>query len=810
MNGSRQTRQQSDMTNKAKRGAGKGKKAAAPAAKAEPEVLDKVVEVSQEARASPVNEGKGAPPPEASMAATDQAAAQENCSTEQEKPTEDKAEIIAEQLVAQARKPMKKESSQSSLAGSVTGTEIDRFQAPEEAAAEEDKLRVEREEKEKQQIKEAILSGEGGALDSKKYKKLDELLNQTDMYTQFLMEHLNDASTATEEVVEAEDGKAGSKRKAGKAGGKNAKRQKPASPTQVMLPLIVGEMRDYQLRGVRWMISLYQNGLNGILADQMGLGKTVQTIGFLSHLREKNVYGPFMVVGPLSTLSNWVDEFKRWLPSMNVILYHGSKDERQKLRTKHMPHGPATDKFPVVVTSYEIVIADSKLLQRYKWKYVVVDEGHRLKNFNCKLLRELRLIPVDNKLLLTGTPLQNNLSELWSLLNFLLPDIFADLANFESWFDFSGVGEESGNAEILAQQQHNKVITKLHSILKPFLLRRVKSDVENSLPGKKELIVYADMTQQQRDFNEELRQNTLNETMAAMAKSQGGAHVSVSKLNNVLMQMRKNCNHPDLIKGAFDGSITYPPSEEIRAQCGKMQLLERMLQSLHKGGHKVLIFSQMTKMLDLLDAYLEGEGHQTCRIDGSVSWQDRQEAIRSFNTDPNVFVFLLSTRAGGLGINLTSADTVIIYDSDWNPHQDMQAMDRAHRIGQTRPVLVFRLATAHSVEGRLLQRANSKLMLERLVIKQGAFLDSEAANKSSSNLSADELLELLNTDKTFQDKAQSGVVTDKVLKQLLDRGHMVSGKPGDKGSPQPYADVGVGYEVVKHGDGSGLLAGVNQ
>ncbi|DBA71579.1 TPA: hypothetical protein ACH3X2_001044 [Trebouxia sp. C0005] len=718
MNGSRQTRQTSDMTNKAKRGAGKGKKAAAPAAKTESEVPDKVVEVPQEAKASAVNEGKSAPPPEASVVATDQAAAHENCSVEQEKPTEDEAEAIAEHLVAQARKPMKKESSQSSLAGSVTETEIDKFQAPEEAAAEEDKLRVEREEKEKQQIKEAILSGEGGALDSKKYKKLDELLNQTDMYTQFLMEHLNDASAATEEVVEAEDGKAGSKRKAGKAGGKNAKRQKPASPTQVMLPLIVGEMRDYQLRGVRWMISLYQNGLNGILADQMGLGKTVQTIGFLSHLREKNIYGPFMVVGPLSTLSNWVDEFKRWLPSMNVILYHGSKDERQKLRTKHMPHGPATDKFPVVVTSYEIVIADSKLLQRYKWKYVVVDEGHRLKNFNCKLLRELRQIPVDNKLLLTGTPLQNNLSELWSLLNFLLPDIFADLANFESWFDFSGVGEESGNAEILARQQHNKVITKLHSILKPFLLRRVKSDVENSLPGKKELIVYADMTQQQRDFNEELRQNTLNETMAAMAKSQGGAHVSVSKLNNVLMQMRKNCNHPDLIKGAFDGSITYPPSEEIRAQCGKMQLLERMLQSLHKGGHKVLIFSQMTKMLDLLDAYLEGEGHQTCRIDGSVSWQDRQEAIRSFNTDPNVFIFLLSTRAGGLGINLTSADTVIIYDSDWNPHQDMQAMDRAHRIGQTRPVLVFRLATAHSVEGRLLQRANSKLMLERLVIKQ--------------------------------------------------------------------------------------------
>lgn len=803
------------MTGKSKKGAAahKGKKAVAAAkSKVDSDEEGKVVEVSEADKVSAAEATKAAPPPKASTQDSDNDSEEVNDQSEQKKPTEQEAEAIAEHIVAEARKPLKKNDSQSSLAGSVTETELDRFQAPEDAAAEEDKLRAEREVKEKQQIKDAILSGEGGALNSTKYKQLDELLNQTDMYTQFLMEQIDDAGSKDEAAVEAEaeDGKAGNKRKAGKAAAKNAKRQKPMSPTQAMLPLMVGEMRDYQLRGVRWLTSLYQNGLNGILADQMGLGKTVQTIGFLSHLRGKKINGPFLVVGPLSTLSNWVDEFKRWLPSINVILYHGSKDERQKLRNKHMPVGPASEKFPVVVTSYEIVIADSKLLQRYTWKYVIVDEGHRLKNFNCKLLRELRQIPVDNKLLLTGTPLQNNLSELWSLLNFLLPDIFRDLASFESWFDFSGVGEESGNAEILARQQHNKVITKLHSILKPFLLRRVKSDVENSLPGKKELILYAEMTQQQRDFNEELRQNTLNETMAAMAKSQGGAHVSVSKLNNVLMQMRKNCNHPDLIKGAFDGSITYPSSEEIRAQCGKMQLLERMLRSLHKGGHKVLIFSQMTKMLDLLDAYLEGEGHKSCRIDGSVSWQDRQEAIRSFNTDPDVFVFLLSTRAGGLGINLTAADTVIIYDSDWNPHQDMQAMDRAHRIGQTKPVLVFRLATAHSVEGRLLQRANSKLMLERLVIKQGAFLDSEAVNKSSSNLSADELLELLNTDKTFQDKAQSGVVSDKVLKLLLDRSHMPSGKPGDKGSQPPYPDVGVGYELVKHGDGAGLLAGVNE
>lgn len=220
--------------------------------------------------------------------------------------------------------------------------------------------------------------------------------------------------------------------------------------------------------GIKWLISLYQNGLNGILADQMGLGKTVQTIGFLSHLRSKGIHGPFLIVGPLSTLPNWVSEVQRWTPSIPVVLYHGSKDERASLRAERLgpPKAKTTEAFPIVVTSYEIVLADAKFLANYKWKYIVVDEGHRLKNMNCRLLRELRTIPTANKLLLTGTPLQNNLSELWSLLNFLLPDIFGSLADFESWFDFSAVGQEGGDKEILAQEQRNRVVTKLHSILK--------------------------------------------------------------------------------------------------------------------------------------------------------------------------------------------------------------------------------------------------------------------------------------------------------------------------------------------------------
>ncbi|KAK9839496.1 hypothetical protein WJX81_005727 [Elliptochloris bilobata] len=681
-------------------------------------------------------------------------------------------------------------------------TEEEKLMAPESAAEEEERLREHR-KKQTEQALQDVFRSEDAVLDGSRFAQLDELLSKTDLYTKFLSEQMS----AIEARTDAEAGEAqavGGKRKAGKGAGGARKRGPGASAlsTHELLPLIEGELRQYQLKGVKWLISLYQNGLNGILADQMGLGKTVQTIGFLSHLRSKGVHGPFMVVGPLSTLPNWVSEFARWCPSMPCILYHGTKAERQALRSKRMPSGKMNEHFPVVVTSYEIVIADVKFLQRYNWKYIVVDEGHRLKNFNCKLLRELRTIPTANKLLLTGTPLQNNLSELWSLLNFLLPDVFNSLANFESWFDFSGVGQAGGDQHILAQEQRNRVVSKLHAILRPFLLRRIKSDVETSLPAKMEIVLYAGMSDVQRQFNDQLRDRTLHEVMAKERAGMGGA--PVAKLNNVLMQMRKNCNHPDLISGAYDGSLTYPSADELVEQCGKLALLDRILTRLHRDGHKVLIFSQMTRMLDLLDTYLEQRGHRAARIDGSISWQDRQESMRAFNTDPDMFAFLLSTRAGGLGINLTSADTVIIYDSDWNPQSDLQAMDRCHRIGQQKPVLVFRLATAQSVEGKLLRRANSKLALERLVIKKGAFLPGQEVEEAkATSMSAEELMDLLKADAGGNDVPQSGVIDDQVLEQLLNRKHL------ERSKPTPYPEFGVGYEVVQQLEGSGgLLSGI--
>ena len=685
-------------------------------------------------------------------------------------------------------------------------------------------------------------------LEDKKFDQLEKLLNQSQLFTQFLTEQMTAAEEKTQEEAEA-GAKPGGKRKAGgKKGATPSKKSKANAIDEVtreICPGFVGSLREYQLRGVKWLISLYQNGLNGILADQMGLGKTVQTIAFLCHMRSKGINGPYLVIGPLSTLSNWVAEFERWAPEFPVVLYHGNRDERQAIRTKSMsgkrglsshvckkymgvvrsalycmhtrvcsaqsevlgfilfpfpifPAGKIDAKFPVIVTSYEIVLADIKNFQKFQWKYIVVDEGHRLKNMNCKLIRELRTLRSDNKLLLTGTPLQNNLTELWSLLNFLLPDVFSSLENFESWFDFAAnVGQEGSDKEIMAHEQRNKVISKLHEILKPFLLRRVKTDVETSLPGKMEIILYAHMSAKQKEINQQLRDKTLAAIMAKSGNKAGGT--SAATLNNMLMQMRKNCNHPDLITAPFDGSIYFPSPEELVADCGKMALLDRLLNKLLAAGHKTLIFSQMTSMLDILDSYLDARGVGACRIDGSISWQDRQAAMTRFNTDPDCKVFLLSTRAGGLGINLTAADTCIIYDSDWNPHQDLQAMDRCHRIGQQKPVLVLRLATAHSVEGKMLRRANSKLMLERLVIKKGAFIH---ADKKSTSMSADELMDVLKSDVTLDDVPQSGEVTERVLDQILDRSHLV------KSTKRPYPESGAGYEVVMQLEGSGLLQGV--
>eukprot|EP00850_Spirogloea_muscicola_P003952 SM000016S01940 [mRNA] locus=s16:720786:725951:- [translate_table: standard] len=709
----------------------------------------------------------------------------------------------------------------------------------------EEERRLEEERARDEEAETAAATARGGsaeaAAEGATFDKLEALLSKTQLYSQFLSERMDDIRLAVdadepaaeEETVATAEGKSGS---GGGAGGKTAGQQ-PARKSRRLGPsstsgvegtesaratareedalmgeqralapsLTGGALKAYQLKGIKWLISLWQNGLNGILADQMGLGKTVQTIGLLAHLRGKGMHGPFLVVAPLSTLSNWISEICRWAPTLPVLLYHGTKEERAEKRANRMPRH-VTAKFPVIVTSYEIAMNDRKFLQNYHWKYIVVDEGHRLKNFDCRLIRELRRMTAENTLLLTGTPLQNNLAELWSLLNFLLPDIFKSLEDFTSWFDFAGRRKDDEDQGAADRERRDKVVGKLHGILKPFLLRRLKEDVEKSLPKKKEIILYAKMTRQQQEFNEHLVNRTLEDYMQ-MEKNNPGSQRAM-KLNNVLMQLRKNCNHPDLLASQFDDATDYPPVDELVSQSGKLLLLDRLLKRLKQRGHKVLIFSQMTRMLDILEYYLEQHGHQPCRIDGSIAQSTRQEEIKAFNEDPNVFIFLLSTRAGGLGINLVSADTVIIYDSDWNPHQDMQAMDRCHRIGQTRPVHVYRLAMAHSVECKMLQVASDKLKLEHLVIAKGQF--KQEADSTKSGLEEAELVALLRPEQKDEDiEVQSTTIGDDNLELLLDRSDLEEGHP-DMAKCKSLPWKGPGWQVVMQGGStSSVLSSIN-
>ncbi|KAK6258363.1 SNF2 [Theobroma cacao] len=674
-------------------------------------------------------------------------------------------------------------------------------------------------------------------LNDTQFTRLDELLTQTQMYSEFLLEKMEDitfiGAEPEAEAPQKKRGRGSKRRAANQYNNRKAKRavaamltrSKEAEKTEdvnlteeekiekeqrELVPLLTGgKLKSYQLKGVKWLISLWQNGLNGILADQMGLGKTIQTIAFLAHLKGNGMDGPYLIIAPLSTLSNWMNEIARFAPTMNAIIYHGNRKERDEIRQKHLPKviGP---KFPIVVTSYEMAMSDAKkYLRHYEWKYVVVDEGHRLKNFNCKLVKELKHLHVGNKLLLTGTPLQNNLAELWSLLNFILPDIFQSHEEFESWFDFSGKINGEVSKEEMEEKRRNQVVAKLHAILRPFLLRRMKSDVEQMLPRKKEIILYASLTEHQKNFQDHLLNQTLETYLREKVDSGRGVK---GKLNNLMIQLRKNCNHPDLLESAFDGSYLYPPVEQIVEQCGKFCLLDRLLARLFERRHKVLIFSQWTKILDIMDYYFSEKGFKVCRIDGSVKLDERRRQIQEFNDEnSNCRIFILSTRAGGLGINLTAADTCILYDSDWNPQMDLQAMDRCHRIGQTKPVHVYRLATAHSVECRILKRAYSKLKLEHVVIGKGQF---HQERKPDNNLWEEEdLLALLRDEETAEDKMIQTDISDEDLERLLDRSDLVTESDNGEKAKAATADAvplkGPGWEVVLPTGSGGMLSTLN-
>lgn len=504
-----------------------------------------------------------------------------------------------------------------------------------------------------------------------------------------------------------------------------------------------GTMREYQLQGLNWMIHLYDNGINGILADEMGLGKTLQTISLLGYLQEyRKISGPHMVIVPKSTLSNWMNEFKRWCPSLRATKFIGNGEQRQQQKEENLQPG----KFDVVVTSYEMVIKEKGHFKRFHWRYIIIDEAHRIKNENSLLSKTVRLFHTNFRLLITGTPLQNNLHELWALLNFLLPEVFASAEAFDEWFQV-GTGDKEKEAEVVEQ---------LHKVLRPFLLRRLKADVEKGLPPKKETILKMGMTEMQKKYYAALLQKDIEAV-------NGGA--DRSRLLNIVMQLRKCCNHPYLFQGAEPGP-PFTTGEHLIENSGKMILLDRLLPKLKGRQSRVLIFSQMTRLLDVLEDYCIYRGHQYCRIDGNTSGEDRESQIDAYNA-PNSekFIFLLSTRAGGLGINLYTADIVVIFDSDWNPQMDLQAMDRAHRIGQKKEVQVFRFCVDNSIEEKVIEKAYKKLRLDALVIQQGRLTDNvKSVNK-------DDLLQMVRygAEKVFSG-GTTGMVTDEDIDAIIAKG----------------------------------------
>ena len=629
------------------------------------------------------------------------------------------------------------------------------------------------------------------------------------------------------------------------------------------------QLKGYQLKGLNWLANLYEQGINGILADEMGLGKTVQSISLLAYLAERHqIYGPFIVVTPASTLHNWQQEITKFCPSLKVLPYWGNINDRTMLRkywnVKKL--GQPDAPFHVLVTSYQLIVSDEKHFKRINWQYMILDEAQAIKSSSSLRWKTLLSINCRNRLLLTGTPIQNTMQELWALLHFIMPTLFDSHEEFSEWF--------SKEIESHAEQKstlNETQLARLHMILKPFMLRRTKKEVECELASKVEVELLCELTPLQTKLYEKIKGKAsideLLDKVIDFSDGTGGPFGSSSHhgsgatlsgaektLMNLVMQLRKVCNHPELFErvetktphsftvplttcsesgagvlygiGSNPISISIPkciieeptsvtpnsnlwkdvrdihsniqkyqnfifpfqqtvellefplcfdpvyrlpqmhfptsvaPAPEIsclssnfvlkRQHCkvtlpiptpsaltaplqvqsmvnvpdlselilksGKMILLDGLLRKLKEEGHRVLLYFQMTKMITIMEEYLTFKGYNYLRLDGSCKISERRDMVNEFQSNPSVFIFLLSTRAGGLGINLTAADTVIFYDSDWNPTVDQQAMDRAHRLGQTKQVTVYRLITRGTVEERILIRAKQKGEIHKLVV----------------------------------------------------------------------------------------------
>lgn len=481
-----------------------------------------------------------------------------------------------------------------------------------------------------------------------------------------------------------------------------------------------GELREFQMKGLNFLALNWTRSNNVILADEMGLGKTVQTVSFLSWLRnDRSQEGPFLVVAPLSVIPAWCDTFNHWAPDLNYVTYLGPEAARSTIREHELliNNNPKRPKFNVLVTSYDYILLDADFLRTIKWQVLAVDEAHRLKNRESQLYGKLFGFNTPCKVLITGTPIQNNLAELSALLDFLNPGkvlIDAELEHLGDSEKKEILDKEKDEEQRRATQEK---LGHLHAAIAPFILRRTKETVESDLPPKTEKIIRVELSDVQLDYYK----NILTRNYAALKDASG----QKQSLLNIMMELKKISNHPYMFQGAEERVLNGSTRREdhikgLITSSGKMMLLDQLLTKLKKDGHRVLIFSQMVKMLDILGDYLRIRNYPFQRLDGTIPAGPRRMAINHFNAEgSDDFCFLLSTRAGGLGINLMTADTVIIYDSDWNPQADLQAMARAHRIGQKKPVSVYRLVAKQTIEEEVVKRARNKLFLEYLTIQAG-------------------------------------------------------------------------------------------
>nr|XP_029714605.1 SWI/SNF-related matrix-associated actin-dependent regulator of chromatin subfamily A containing DEAD/H box 1 homolog isoform X2 [Aedes albopictus] len=516
------------------------------------------------------------------------------------------------------------------------------------------------------------------------------------------------------------------------------------------------KLAEYQLVGLNWLSVMHRNDMNGILADEMGLGKTIQVIAFLAWLKENDlIKHPQLIVVPSSTLDNWENELRKWCPELILMKYYGSQEERKLIRIDWAKNGISD--VDVVLTTYHMMGAsgeEKKMWRVTPFQYVIFDEAHMLKNMTSQRYENLLRIRADRRILLTGTPLQNNLLELMSLLCFVMPKLFGGkVEDIKALFQRIKT-KDSGEDQTTFEKNQ---IERAKQIMKPFILRRLKKDVLSFLPPKTEEIMKVPMLDSQKEKYMDLVSEYQNAT---------GVFKSSTEISgmSIMMDMRKLANHPLLLRYYFSDAevrkiarklagdsdwknknidetfqdIAYLSDfkllqlkdkytslydlripDQLIVASGKFRQLDELLPKLKSEGHRVLIFSQFVMMLDIMEKYLDIRKYGFLRLDGQTAVTERQEMIDLYTEDPNIFIFLLSTKAGGLGINLTAADTVIIHDIDFNPYNDKQAEDRSHRMGQTKPVTIYKLISDGTIEEGMLMIAQEKLQLEKDVTDEG-------------------------------------------------------------------------------------------